>query len=343
MIEIGHRLNLLDPMTVTDRILEDAYRQWSHIAAFTWKQKFGNTAPQRNSAFTHPRPSFLCVPGVNRQSLGYEFGNETGVLYDVPSGLFTPPDDLNARTFDSFPLDSPRSGPFGMSGLEEQTFEFSVHNHVLGCSYHFSRPIECVFLETTDLLTVIQAHEAQGTYYRQYRNASVFNNFSRSASSGSGPSISPARALEDDIMASCERCDGIVGTDGVCQRCVFAGVDLDSVLRDFNTESGHFLSSSLDRERSHMITMRTLSSAHSFDLEPGIDYSITGHTTDQGPYYTPANSDMHVTSIGIAETYTYNDLPGKISQWECRCTPTARLVLSYQGLADAGEDMHLSV
>jgi serine/threonine-protein phosphatase 2B catalytic subunit len=52
---------------------------------------------------------------------------------------------------------------------QEKTGEFFVHNHVRGCSYFFSYPAACAFLEKNNLLSIIRAHEAQDAGYRMYR------------------------------------------------------------------------------------------------------------------------------------------------------------------------------
>ncbi|RDW60034.1 serine phosphatase-1 [Coleophoma crateriformis] len=52
---------------------------------------------------------------------------------------------------------------------QEKTSEFFVHNHVRGCSYFFSYPAACNFLEKNNLLSIIRAHEAQDAGYRMYR------------------------------------------------------------------------------------------------------------------------------------------------------------------------------
>ena len=52
---------------------------------------------------------------------------------------------------------------------QEKTSEFFVHNHVRGCSFFFSYPSACAFLEKNNLLSVIRAHEAQDAGYRMYR------------------------------------------------------------------------------------------------------------------------------------------------------------------------------
>lgn len=52
---------------------------------------------------------------------------------------------------------------------QEKTGEYYVHNHVRGCSYFFSYPAACAFLEKNNLLSIIRAHEAQDAGYRMYR------------------------------------------------------------------------------------------------------------------------------------------------------------------------------
>lgn len=52
---------------------------------------------------------------------------------------------------------------------QEKTSEYFMHNHVRGCSYFFSYPAACAFLEKNNLLSIIRAHEAQDAGYRMYR------------------------------------------------------------------------------------------------------------------------------------------------------------------------------
>lgn len=52
---------------------------------------------------------------------------------------------------------------------QEKTQEYFVHNNVRGCSFFFSYPAACAFLEKNNLLSVIRAHEAQDAGYRMYR------------------------------------------------------------------------------------------------------------------------------------------------------------------------------
>lgn len=52
---------------------------------------------------------------------------------------------------------------------EETTQEFFVHNGVRGCSYFFTYPAVCNFLEKNNLLSIIRAHEVQDAGYRMYR------------------------------------------------------------------------------------------------------------------------------------------------------------------------------
>lgn len=52
---------------------------------------------------------------------------------------------------------------------QERTPDYFVHNSVRGCSYFFSYPSACAFLEKNNLLSIIRAHEAQDAGYRMYR------------------------------------------------------------------------------------------------------------------------------------------------------------------------------
>ena len=52
---------------------------------------------------------------------------------------------------------------------QEKTGEYFIHNSVRGCSYFFSYPAACAFLEKNNLLSIIRAHEAQDAGYRMYR------------------------------------------------------------------------------------------------------------------------------------------------------------------------------
>ena len=52
---------------------------------------------------------------------------------------------------------------------QEKSGEHFIHNNVRGCSYFFSYPAACTFLEKNNLLSIIRAHEAQDAGYRMYR------------------------------------------------------------------------------------------------------------------------------------------------------------------------------
>ncbi|KAI8891227.1 serine/threonine protein phosphatase 2B catalytic subunit [Backusella circina FSU 941] len=52
---------------------------------------------------------------------------------------------------------------------DESTSELFIHNHVRGCSYFFTYPAVCAFLERNNLLSIIRAHEAQDAGYRMYK------------------------------------------------------------------------------------------------------------------------------------------------------------------------------
>ncbi|XP_033882000.1 serine/threonine-protein phosphatase 2B catalytic subunit beta isoform-like isoform X4 [Acipenser ruthenus] len=53
----------------------------------------------------------------------------------------------------------------------EKSPEHFIHNTVRGCSYCYSYPAVCDFLQTNNLLSVIRAHEAQDAGYRMYRKS----------------------------------------------------------------------------------------------------------------------------------------------------------------------------
>uniref|UniRef100_A0A8B9UXL4 Serine/threonine-protein phosphatase n=1 Tax=Anas zonorhyncha TaxID=75864 RepID=A0A8B9UXL4_9AVES len=53
----------------------------------------------------------------------------------------------------------------------EKTVEHFAHNTVRGCSYFYSYPAVCDFLQNNSLLSVIRAHEAQDAGYRMYRKS----------------------------------------------------------------------------------------------------------------------------------------------------------------------------
>uniref|UniRef100_A0AAR2IM95 Serine/threonine-protein phosphatase n=1 Tax=Pygocentrus nattereri TaxID=42514 RepID=A0AAR2IM95_PYGNA len=53
----------------------------------------------------------------------------------------------------------------------EKSQEYFSHNTVRGCSYFYSYPAVCEFLQTNNLLSVIRAHEAQDAGYRMYRKS----------------------------------------------------------------------------------------------------------------------------------------------------------------------------
>ncbi|KAI4814093.1 hypothetical protein KUCAC02_003300, partial [Chaenocephalus aceratus] len=53
----------------------------------------------------------------------------------------------------------------------EKTQEYFSHNTVRGCSYFYSYPAVCEFLQSNNLLSIIRAHEAQDAGYRMYRKS----------------------------------------------------------------------------------------------------------------------------------------------------------------------------
>ena len=52
---------------------------------------------------------------------------------------------------------------------QERTTDYFLHNNARGCSYFFTYPAVCNFLERNNLLSIIRAHEAQDAGYRMYR------------------------------------------------------------------------------------------------------------------------------------------------------------------------------
>ncbi|XP_053560480.1 serine/threonine-protein phosphatase 2B catalytic subunit beta isoform-like [Bombina bombina] len=62
------------------------------------------------------------------------------------------------------------SDPSEDFGNEKSQEHFS-HNTVRGCSYFYSYPAVCEFLQNNNLLSIIRAHEAQDAGYRMYRKS----------------------------------------------------------------------------------------------------------------------------------------------------------------------------
>ncbi|XP_074011438.1 serine/threonine-protein phosphatase 2B catalytic subunit beta isoform isoform X5 [Numenius arquata] len=62
------------------------------------------------------------------------------------------------------------SDPSEDFGNENSQEHFS-HNTVRGCSYFYSYPAVCEFLQNNNLLSIIRAHEAQDAGYRMYRKS----------------------------------------------------------------------------------------------------------------------------------------------------------------------------
>ncbi|XP_071808924.1 protein phosphatase 3 catalytic subunit alpha-like [Asterias amurensis] len=54
---------------------------------------------------------------------------------------------------------------------QEHTSEHFSHNSVRGCSYFYSYPACCEFLQQNNLLSIIRAHEAQDAGYRMYKKS----------------------------------------------------------------------------------------------------------------------------------------------------------------------------
>nr|CAB3265110.1 serine/threonine-protein phosphatase 2B catalytic subunit alpha isoform-like [Phallusia mammillata] len=64
------------------------------------------------------------------------------------------------------------SDPLEDFGNEHSDEHFS-HNTVRGCSYFYSYPAVCEFLQHNSLLSLIRAHEAQDAGYRMYKKSTV--------------------------------------------------------------------------------------------------------------------------------------------------------------------------
>ncbi|XP_076823984.1 protein phosphatase 3 catalytic subunit alpha-like isoform X2 [Clavelina lepadiformis] len=64
------------------------------------------------------------------------------------------------------------SDPLEEFGNEHTTEHFS-HNTVRGCSYFYSYPAVCDFLQNNSLLSLIRAHEAQDAGYRMYKKSTT--------------------------------------------------------------------------------------------------------------------------------------------------------------------------
>ncbi|KAF4105066.1 hypothetical protein G5714_014397 [Onychostoma macrolepis] len=78
--------------------------------------------------------------------------------------------DVCMDAFDCLPLAALMNQQFLYFGNEKSQDYFS-HNTVRGCSYFYSYPAVCEFLQTNNLLSVIRAHEAQDAGYRMYRKS----------------------------------------------------------------------------------------------------------------------------------------------------------------------------
>lgn len=51
----------------------------------------------------------------------------------------------------------------------EKTNDFYTHNGTRGCSYYYTYPAVCDFLNRNNLLSVIRAHEVQDMGYKMYK------------------------------------------------------------------------------------------------------------------------------------------------------------------------------
>ncbi|NXM05814.1 PP2BC phosphatase, partial [Tyrannus savana] len=105
-------------------------------------------------------------------------GMEGGLCVSCHSSHQQPPDVVSVFQLDRF-KEPPAFGP--MCDLlwsdpsedygNEKTLEHFAHNTVRGCSYFYSYPAVCEFLQNNSLLSVIRAHEAQDAGYRMYRKS----------------------------------------------------------------------------------------------------------------------------------------------------------------------------
>ncbi|NXC20810.1 PP2BC phosphatase, partial [Corythaeola cristata] len=108
-----------------------------------WVLIFVSVACVRRCSFHQRCPDFLYVFQLDRFKEPPAFGPMCDLLWSDPS------EDYG----------------------NEKTLEHFAHNTVRGCSYFYSYPAVCEFLQNNSLLSVIRAHEAQDAGYRMYRKS----------------------------------------------------------------------------------------------------------------------------------------------------------------------------
>ncbi|XP_053926816.1 serine/threonine-protein phosphatase 2B catalytic subunit beta isoform isoform X2 [Cuculus canorus] len=103
-----------------------------------------------------------------------ELGTTAGSIFEwIPMDRYTQIHQLDR--FKEPPAFGPMcdllwSDPSEDFGNENSQEHFS-HNTVRGCSYFYSYPAVCEFLQNNNLLSIIRAHEAQDAGYRMYRKS----------------------------------------------------------------------------------------------------------------------------------------------------------------------------
>ena len=103
-------------------------------------------------------PELHTLGDLKNVSVGYRYDSSADYSRSIVS-VNLPTHSLMCDIFWADPLEE-----FG----QEKTREYFIHNHVRGCPY-FPYPAACAFLEKSNLLSIIRAHEARDTGCRTYR------------------------------------------------------------------------------------------------------------------------------------------------------------------------------
>uniref|UniRef100_A0A674M9H8 Serine/threonine-protein phosphatase n=1 Tax=Takifugu rubripes TaxID=31033 RepID=A0A674M9H8_TAKRU len=106
------------------------------------------------------------------------YGGVLGVMPDLSGVIprvFSCASTTTLKRYEEPPAFGPMCDLLWSDPLEdfgnEKTQEYFSHNTVRGCSYFYSYPAVCEFLQSNNLLSIIRAHEAQDAGYRMYRKS----------------------------------------------------------------------------------------------------------------------------------------------------------------------------
>ena len=318
MVEIADRVHLLGARSSRSAIIEDAYDQWKRMAAFGWRETYGQESPRSASPASSARHGNV---------------GSTGFVADRSLNPFFFLDQDLGPGVDETPYNF--VGKDQVAGYRQKDITNGVlHDHRRRCSYLLSWPNNCTFVTNNSLPAMVEAYEAQRDSYRRYQITDGAWEYDDNLNQLDFTSHPPPH---DAILhASCNACHGLLDTDGSCEQCI----SLDTLLlfaqgaNDF--EAPCFIAGS---STPHVVSMQTYDmGGRLVDLDHDTDYTITETPPDHASYtdfskQAPLGCEPGCVDFEGIDNWVRDPSFARIGEWECNCaSPTSyrQVFLAYQ-------------